>query len=401
VDKPQPARAHVSSRREYPQTLLGGLLALIVAMGIARFAYTPILPLMKNEAGVGDAFAGILASGNYLGYLAGALVAALPFWRPRRVLTIRTALVAASATTLAMGLVANPVAWLGIRFVSGVASAFVLVLVSSLILDQASREGRSWWPGVLYSGVGLGIALTGIVVPSLAHDGWRAAWIGLGFMSVLLCVAIWPGLSEEPADPSRPPDAAVDAPHPAIYWSLIVSYFAVGVGYIVPATFIVAILRATPQLASIASSSWIVVGLVAAPSPFVWGRLAARFGRIRMLGLAMLVLTAGVVAPVYVRNVAGATFAALALGGTFIGITTLVTIEARALFPHSSHRAIGQLTAAFGTGQVIGPLIVSAIATAGGSYDTALLAAASILLAGGAILAAGQFAGKRAGSSAG
>jgi hypothetical protein len=119
-----------------------------------------------------------------------------------------------------------------------------------------------------------------------------------------------------------------------------------------------------------------------------------------MLGLAMLLLTAGVLAPVFVPNVAGATFGALALGGTFIGITTLVTIEARALFPHSSHRAIGQLTAAFGVGQVIGPLIVSAIASAGGTYDTALLAAGSILLAGCAILAAGQFVGKRAGSGA-
>jgi MFS family permease len=370
---------------------------LVVAMGIARFAYTPILPLMKSEAGVGDAFAGILASANYLGYLAGALVAALPFWRPRRILAIRSALVTASLTTLAMGLVVSPAAWLGIRFVSGVASAFVLVLVSSLVLDQASRPGRGWWPWVSYSGVGLGIALTGIVVPLLARDGWRAAWIGLGMMSVMLCAAIWPGLSEEPADPSRAPDAAVDAPHPAIYWSLIVSYFAVGVGYIVPATFIVAILRATPQLAAIASFSWIIVGLVAAPSPFVWGRLAARFGRIRMLGVAMLVLTAGVVAPVYVRNVAGATFAALALGGTFTGITTLVTIEARALFPHSSHQAIGQLTAAFGIGQVIGPLIVSAIATTGGTYEAALLTAASVLLAGCAILAGGQLAGKRAG----
>jgi len=396
VDTPQAARSPIPSRREYPQALLGGLLALVVAMGIGRFAYTPILPLMKSEAGVSDAFAGVLASGNYLGYLAGALVAALPFWRPRRVLAIRSALVAAAVTTLAMGLVVNPFAWLGIRFVSGVASAFVLILVSSLILDQASREGRAWWPGVLYSGVGLGIALTGIVVPSLARDGWRAAWIGLGFMSVLLCVAIWPGLSEESADPSRAPDAAVDAPHPAIYWSLLVSYFAVGIGYIVPATFIVAILRATPQLAPIASSSWIIVGLIAAPSPFVWGRLALRFGRIPMLGLAMLLLTAGVLAPVFVPNVAGATFAALALGGTFIGITTLVTIEARALFPHSSHRAIGQLTAAFGVGQVIGPLIVSAIASAGGNYDTALLAAGSILLVGCAILAAGQFVGKRA-----
>lgn len=366
-------------------------------MGIGRFAYTPILPLMKHEAGLGDAFAGILAAANYFGYLAGAVLAAHPFWRSRRIAAIRWALGAGCATTLAMGLGAEPSVWLGLRFVSGIASAFVLILVSSVILDRASREGKGWWPGVLYSGVGLGIALTGILVPYLARSGWRASWLGLGLLSVLLCAAIVPGLSDRRIESPREEQAAAERPNPATYWSLMIAYFADGVGYIVPATFIVAILRATPQLAAFAASSWVIVGLVAAPSPILWGRLAARFGRIPMLALALLVLTAGVVAPVLVRNVAGAAFSALALGATFMGITTLVNMEARALFPHSSSRAIGALTAAFGIGQVVGPLIVSAVAASGGNYDVSLLVAAAVLAAGVATLAGGQFASKLTG----
>ena len=361
-------------------------------MGVGRFAYTPILPLMKSEAGLGDAFAGILAAANYLGYLAGALLAAHVFFRARRIPAIRWALAAGCATTLAMGLGADPAVWLVLRFIGGLASAFVLILVSSVILDRASREGKAWWPGILYSGVGLGIALTGVLVPYLARGGWRASWLGLGLLSILLCVAIVPGLSDARVESAHETAAAVERPNPATYWPLMIAYFADGVGYIVPATFIVAILRATPELAAFAASSWVIVGLVAAPSPVLWGRLGARFGRIPMLAVALLLLTAGVLAPVFARNVAGAVFSALALGATFMGITTLVNMEARALFPHSSNRAIGELTAAFGIGQIVGPLVVSAVAASGGSYDLALLVAAAVLAAGTATLVAGCLA---------
>jgi hypothetical protein len=111
-----------------------------------------------------------------------------------------------------------------------------------------------------------------------------------------------------------------------------------------------------------------------------------------MLALALAILAAGVVAPVLLRNVAGAAFSAVALGLTFMGITTLVNTEARALFPQASNRAIGELTAAFGIGQIIGPLVVSAIAVRGGSYDTALLVAGGVLAASVATLAGGRLA---------
>jgi MFS family permease len=368
-------------------------------MGIGRFAYTPILPLMKSEAGVSDALAGILAAGNYLGYLVGALLAARPFWRTRRVTTIRWALAAACATTFAMSLSSDPVVWFGLRFASGVASAFVLILVSSVVLDRASRDRNTSWPGILYAGVGIGITLTGIAVPLLAWGGWRASWIGLGLLSTLLCAALLPGLSDRDTEPvAVAAGGAGERPNPVRYWSLGIAYFAVGIGYIIPATFIVAIFRATPQLAPIASLSWIIVGLVAVPSPILWGRLGARFGRLPMLELALLILGAGIVAPTYARNVFGAMFSAAALGGTFAGITTLVNLEARALFPHSSNRAIGELTAAFGVGQIIGPLIVSAIATSGGSYDLALIAGGATVAVGFASVAAGRLATKTASS---
>jgi MFS family permease len=368
--------------------LVGGIVALVVAMGIGRFAYTPILPLMKSEAGLSDAFAGIVAAGNYAGYLAGALWAAHPFWKARRVVAIRWALGTAAATTFGMGFTANGIAWLALRFVGGVASAFILILVSSIVLDVAHRERRTMWPGLLYGGVGAGIALTGIAVPLLAPGGWRLTWIGLGIASALLSATIFGTFGvESVAAPVE--DATPERANGWTFWPLVLAYFGDGVGYIVPATFLVAILRATPQLAPLASFAWVLVGIVAAPSAIAWNYLGARFGRLAMLCLALVILATGVVAPVYAPNVAGAAFSALALGATFIGITALVNVEARALFPRSSNRAIGQLTAAFGVGQIIGPLIVSALAATGGTYNTALIVAGVVLLASAAVVAIG------------
>jgi MFS family permease len=371
--------------------VLSGVAALIVAMGIGRFSYTPILPLMKSGAGLDNAMAGVIASSNYLGYLAGALWASQPMWREHRAVTIRWSLVIGSVTTLAMAFSNNVAVWLALRFLGGVASAFILILVSSVVLDRASRDRRASWPGILYAGVGLGIAFTGIVVPMLGFGGWRTTWIGLGLLSLIVTAVISGSFCDgEPLTHDAGRQSAT--PRSPLYWGLVAGYFAEGFGYVIPATFIVAILRETLALAAFASWSWVIVGIVAAPSAMLWNRLGAVFGRIAMIVAALLVLALGVVAPVYVHNVAGAAFSAFALGLTFIGITALVNTEARDLFPHGSNRAIGELTAAFGAGQIIGPLVVSAGAATGASYDASLVIASIVLAAGAAATAAGRLA---------
>src|SRR5690349_6007727 len=121
-------------------TALAGCLALAVAMGIGRFAFTPILPLMQEDAGVSVVAGGSLAAANYLGYLAGALTAAAGAIGPRR--AIHVGLAAIAAATLAMGVSADFAAWLALRAVSGFASAWVLVNVSAWSLDRLGKAGR-------------------------------------------------------------------------------------------------------------------------------------------------------------------------------------------------------------------------------------------------------------------
>src|SRR2546429_2452894 len=161
-----------------------GLAALAVAMGIGRFAFTPLLPMMQDDAGVSLAQGGYLASANYLGYLAGALLAMRP---ARAQAAIRGALLAIALTTLAMGYAHGMPAWLLLRALAGVASAFALVHVSAWALQQAPA-------GVIYSGGGWGIALAGAVCLALMRGGARSsqAWNARGGGSPVVHAVGWP-----------------------------------------------------------------------------------------------------------------------------------------------------------------------------------------------------------------
>ena len=137
-------------------TAITGLVALAVAMGIGRFAFTPLLPMMQVDAGLSVADAGWLASANYLGYLIGAASAAAV---PLRAATgTRAGLLGIALTTLGMGLTGGFWAWLALRTLAGIGSAWVFVFASAWCLGRLAAAGRSGLSGVVYAGVGVGIA---------------------------------------------------------------------------------------------------------------------------------------------------------------------------------------------------------------------------------------------------
>src|SRR5437763_4588440 len=179
---------------------LAGLLALALAMGIGRFAFTPLLPLMQGDAGLSLAEGGYLAAANYVGYLAGALWAVRP---ARPAAAIRIALLAIALTTAAMGLVHSMAWWLALRFAAGVASAWALVYVSAWALPQLASGG------LLFSGVGVGIALAGALCLALTQlDASSAqAWLALGLFSVAVTAGLWPAIRDGGQGQMRQPPA--------------------------------------------------------------------------------------------------------------------------------------------------------------------------------------------------
>ena len=372
--------------------LLGGILALSAAMGIGRFAYTPILPAMQEAGGLDPTQAGLLAAANYGGYLVGAILVAVAVPGPARRRVLRASAVAVTVTTALMAVTTGLAAWSVVRFLSGLASAGVLVLASGLVLDDLRRQGRASLSGWLFSGVGLGIVTSGIVVRATGDIlDWRGDSLVLALLAAATIYTSWhwlPPAHLENARPSGSPPGKRNA-IPMALALLFAAYFLEGIGYIVTGTFLVAIVDGTPGLQGIGADVWIVVGLAVIPSAVLWSALAGRVGYARALACAYLLQALGIVLPIV--GGAGTAFASAVLfGGTFAGITALTLTLAGPLAPGGSARLIARLTAVFGVGQMIGPVLGGFIATRAQDFTPALVVASVVILGGGLCMAALQ-----------
>ncbi len=367
---------------------LGGLIALAAAMGIGRFVYTPILPFMLEGLGLTKAEAGMIASMNFLGYLLGAFAASmntLPGGRRRWFLV---ALAISALSTGLMGLSSSMVTFLGLRFVGGVASAFVLVFASALILDRLSVMKRSRLSAVHFAGVGVGIAVSAVLVAGLTAEGydWRTLWLSSGVVSFLALGAVVWLIPSEPEAP-RPAASTQDVGIDRRLISLIVAYGLFGFGYVITATFISTIVRTSPDLRSVEPVIWLVVGLAAVPSVALWAWIGHRLGNNRGFAIACLVEAVGVAMSVLATSPLAIVVSAVLLGGTMMGITALGLIHARDLSTGDPRRSLAFMTAAFGLGQMIGPTFAGFTYRLDNSFlAPSLAAAAALVIAAGLVM---------------
>ena len=373
------------------RTAIGGTLAFIVVMGIGRFAFTAILPDMMNSYGFGEDTAGVMAAWNYAGYLAGVLLMRGVTSGKRRFDLFIIFLVASLITTAGMGLTAVPHLLHGIRFVAGVASGACFVLCSSIVLDTLTALNRPVLAGVFYSGVGMGIALGGLTAgPLAAAGGPEGAWFGLaGLCLPLACISLLflrasPGNSlARTASFSAPP--AKPKGQTKKYRLLLTAYFLEGFGYIIGATFLVTLVQNTTNSPDIARASWIATGCAAALSAPLW-RLAARKGYLPMLILAFVLQGIGALLPVVSNSIVAALGGGLLLGGTFMGITVLSLQYGVQLSGKPSAYTVAVMTALYGIGQIIGPIVAG-----GQGFYTAFIVSAASLFVGAVFLAAASF----------
>ncbi|MDP1392804.1 YbfB/YjiJ family MFS transporter [Lysinibacillus capsici] len=372
--------------------LIGGIFALVIAMGIGRFSYTVILPYMQETFEFSRATAGYLATSNYLGYLVGAWVAGrLPIGN-KRILFLQITLVISILTTAFMGFTNVIIIWYLLRFISGVVSAFIFVVITSLILDQLASSSHMHLSGLFYSGVGIGIALSAVIVsPIQAAFHWNGTWIVLALFSIVLFVLIV--LFIKPITPSKQlvESQIISQKTPPQSWMkwLIIAYSLEGLGYIVTGTFIVSIAQESTSFHGDAAFVWFVVGVAAIPSCIVWSKLAQRYGYVKILLISMLLQAIGIVLPALATNSMTLYASAFIFGATFMGITTVCTTLARKLAPVNSHQMIGYLTAGYALGQMIGPSIAGTLASYTNSYQYALVGASLVVMLGGLCLIGG------------
>lgn len=366
---------------------LAGTAALIVVHGIGRFAFTPLVPVMTEQAGLSLAGAAWLASANYLAYLLGSL---FTFWRhgaEERERWLRRGLWLNVGTTFAMGLIDHFPSWALLRLVNGFSNGLVFVYAPALVLEVLARNGRGVWSGLTFTGVGVGICLSSLPV-SLGYAlglRWDGLWLGLGLLALPLAWWATRTLRLAPAEPTPAGDAgapAVRGPLSADFAWLAAGYTTAGFGYIISMTFLPVIIAALPDLDGWVGPSWLLVGAAAIPSTFLWSWLGQRFGDFPALLAAFAAQAIGVALPVLWISAAGTVLGALLLGGTFVGIVQLTMRIARNRWPQQAGRLIGLLVTLYGIAQMIGPLVAEWTRRLTGSYTAGLLLASATLALG-------------------
>jgi predicted MFS family arabinose efflux permease len=379
----------MTDQRQRLKVLGAGIFSLLLALGVARFAYTPLLPLMQQQAGLGVADAGWLAAINYGGYLSGALLASLISDLVLKDRLFRLGMLLAVASTALMGLTSEPWLWAVSRFVAGLSSAAAMLFGTGLILNWLIRHNHRSELGIHFAGIGLGIAGCAAAVALMQQWlDWRQQWFALTALGVLLAVPALRWLP--PPDTSgvtRSGEKLEDNPPSPLFLRLFMAaYFCAGVGYVVSATFIVAIVDRLPGLAGSGTLVFLALGLAAAPACIVWDFVARRTGELNALILAALLQIVGILLPL-AGGLLPALAGAMLFGGTFIGMVSLVLTMAGRYYPTRPAKMMGKMTLSYGLAQILGPALTGWLAAGrAGDYAVGLYLAAAVMLAGSALL---------------
>jgi predicted MFS family arabinose efflux permease len=371
------------------KVLSAGIFSLILALGVARFAYTPLLPLMQQQAGLGVAAAGWLAAINYAGYLSGALIASRISSLVLKDRLYRIGMVLAIVSTLVMGLSTNLVVWALSRYVAGLTSAAAMLLSTGLIMNWLIRHNYRSEMGIHFAGIGVGIAgCAGAVMLFTPWLDWREQWFAF---TALGCLLLVPALRWLP-----PPDSSglttsgmklQDKPPSPLYLRVFMAaYFCAGFGYVVSVTFIVAIVNQLPGLSGWGNLVFLAIGVGAAPACINWDLIARRTGDLNALILAAVLQIVGILLPVLVPGLWAAMLGSLLFGGTFIGMVSLVLSMAGRYYPTMPAKMMGKMTLSYGVAQIMGPALTGMIGAKFGSYNAGLYVAAGVMVLGTGLL---------------
>jgi hypothetical protein len=361
---------------------VAGALSLAVAMGIGRFAFTPMLPLMIRDGQLDLGAGGWLAAANYAGYLVGAMTVSRIGWPAPRLSA--AALLATAALTAAMALPVPAALWAGLRLLAGACSAWAFISTSVWSLGALAQLRQLSWGSAVYAGVGAGISIAGLACLAGAVSGASAPalWLQLGLLGLVLTLPIFRVLRQlDPAVAPPPSRAATAAPPPASTAGIIICYGVFGFSYILPATFLPVLARSAVEDPRLFGLAWPVFGLLAILSTFGAGWCARHASRLQVWAAAHLLMGVGVLLPSLWLSGLTIALASLLVGGTFMVVTMTGVQESRARAPHDPTPLLGRMTTAFAVGQIAGPVASSLLlylpSTRANGLNLALQAAAA------------------------
>ncbi|HKZ09686.1 MAG TPA: YbfB/YjiJ family MFS transporter [Rhodanobacteraceae bacterium] len=363
------------------RTALIGMTTLALALGIGRFVLTPLLPLMQADDGLTLIAGGWLASTNMLGYLLGALLCALRPLPPR--LSLRIGAIGVTLATLGMGLTTHLDIWLLWRFAAGIASAALVVHGIAWSMARLRAAGRPLLEHVVFSGTGVGIVGSGLLVAAVRPAGASSSglWIVFGIVSVVLFAWTWRRLGEDGASAASNASASSRTALPSgPTWTLVAMYGLLGFAYTIPAAFLPLIAEHQLHLPALREWFWPLFGVAMTVSTLALRWLPARIDNRTVLAACSVSLATGMLLSVVGRGVATLVLATLLIGIATMPVVMYAMREARLLAPRNPVRLIAALTTTFGVGQAAGPAFAAWLAARTGGFDLPLIvgAAASV-----------------------
>ena len=366
--------------------ILTGIAALTIAVGIGRFSYTPILPYMISELNLTTTEAGLIASSNYLGYLLGSLIPIFPQF-PKNIRSIFIYSIFISIISLfAMGLTNTFEVFILIRFIHGIFSAFVLILGTSLIVSHVQKKGKIFLGTAHFSGVGLGMALSAIVVSYLGflNFTWDELRFSIGILAIMLSFQI---IKFTPIQKAEVKYNLKSKNKTSLGFSLItISYGLYGFGYVAFGTFISTMSRLTPGLEKTEPYVWFVVGVTGIPSVFFWNWFGSKIGNDIGLFLANLILGLGVLFSVLINNEFGIFISCILFGLSFVPITSMCLLEGQERFSGSFIVSTAILTFSFSIGQMIGPYLSGLLTDYYNSFFFSMIISGIVLIFGSLLM---------------
>jgi MFS family permease len=424
ASRPAATRADPRGPDTARRAALACMVTLAVALGVGRFAFTPLLPLMLHGGGLDLRHGGWLASLNYAGYFIGA-VSCVALRLPHAKI-VRAGLVTTVLLTLAMGLTRQFWIWAVVRLVAGMVSAWTFVFASQWGLRRLAELSAPEWSGVIYTGPGLGIIATGLLVSVAGGLGAAAGWIGFGVICAILAVLVWPVFGAERHAPrgeaaassatatpraappggarqgeTRTPEHAHADDHRADTIWLTLLYAVPGFGYIITATFLPVIARHALPGSAWPDLFWPMFGAALIVGALGAARLPQHWDNRLMLAGCYVLQAVGIALGIVWPNAAGFSFGSILIGLPFTAITLFAMREARLLRGERAAGLMGYATGAYGIGQIAGPLVAAPLAASTGSFSPSLGLAAGALLVGAAGLVWRTRVSKHAGSRAG
>ncbi|MBL4900344.1 MAG: YbfB/YjiJ family MFS transporter, partial [Colwellia sp.] len=240
-----------------------GICSLIVSVGVARFSYSLLLPIMQNDTGLTESGGGWLATANYMGYMLGVLLAASLHNLNHKYHLHRLYLILSVVTSAAMVMTTDIVTWAVLRFIAGICASGGMIIASGLILKWLVKNKHRAELGIHFSGVGLSIIATSLLVEVMliiAAD-WQQQWLALALMAAIVAIPAWLWMPH-PSTDSQAGIMVKDNPPDKTFKSIMMlAYFCAGYGYVVSSTFIVDIVEGVEGLEGQGGFAFILIGL--------------------------------------------------------------------------------------------------------------------------------------------